>query len=224
MNKHDDVAILDQRPRGRARRSHWRPWLLAGGVLVLAWAALSGQRSAVLRADPAQAAKGPAASELASKFQGSYPTAVAEHGERRYELRAAPAAVQIVPGVRTSVWAYNGQVPGPVLHAHVGERVRVAFKNDLPQPTTIHWHGIRVPNVMDGVPDVTQAPIPPGGSFEYSFVARDPGTFWYHPHLNGSEQLERGLQGVVVVDDDKPPPWSRDVVWVLDDWRTRKPG
>jgi FtsP/CotA-like multicopper oxidase with cupredoxin domain len=101
----------------------------------------------------------------------------------------------------------------------VGERLRVSVTNDLPQPTTIHWHGVRVTNSMDGVPDLTQAPIAPGGSFEYSFIPRDPGTFWYHSHVRSSEQVERGLQGVLIVDDENPAPWSRDVVWVLDDWR-----
>ena len=95
----------------------------------------------------------------------------------------------------------------------------VSLANDLPQPTTMHWHGVRVDNAMDGVPDVTQRAVEPGGAFEYAFAARDPGTFWYHPHFRSNEQVERGLQGVLIVDDDNPPAWSRDVVWVLDDWR-----
>ena len=125
----------------------------------------------------------------------------------------------LAQGGSTGVWAYNGQVPGPVLHVRVGERLRVSLANDLPQPTTIHWHGVRVDNAMDGVPDVTQRAVEPGGTFEYAFAARDPGTFWYHPHFRSNEQVERGLQGVLIVDDDNPPAWSRDVVWVLDDWR-----
>lgn len=137
--------------------------------------------------------------------------------ERTIELRAAPAEIEQA-GRTLAVWAYDGTVPGPILRVRLGERVRVRFRNDLPQPTTLHWHGVRVPNAMDGVPGVTQPPIPPGGSFVYDFVPKDAGTFWFHPHVRGSEQVERGLYGVLVVDEAEPLPWSRDVVWVLDDW------
>lgn len=118
----------------------------------------------------------------------------------------------------TQVWAYNGQVPGPEIRVRLGETVRVRFTNHLPQATTIHWHGVRVPNDMDGVPTATRPPIEPGGSFVYEFTPKDAGTFWYHPHHRSSEQVERGLYGVLVVEDPKPPPYQRDVVWVLDDW------
>ncbi len=139
---------------------------------------------------------------------------------RRYSLEAAPSDVALVAGRdKTRVWAYNGQVPGPVLRVRQGETLRVDLTNHLPQPTTIHWHGVRVPNAMDGVPGVTQPAVPPGGSFRYEFTPKDVGTFWFHPHVRGSEQVERGLYGVLVVEDAEPPPWSQDVVWVLDDWR-----
>jgi FtsP/CotA-like multicopper oxidase with cupredoxin domain len=104
------------------------------------------------------------------------------------------------------------------LHATVGERMRVRFTNRLPEDTTVHWHGVRVPNAMDGVPGLTQAPIRPGESFVYEFVPKDAGTFWFHPHLRSPEQIERGLFGVLVVDEQDPPPYDQDVVWVLDDW------
>lgn len=157
---------------------------------------------------------------LATKeFRGAYPDDVRQTGgTREYELTAAPTTLPMFDGRPLAVWAYNGQVPGPILHATVGERVRVQFTNHLPVPTTVHWHGVRVPNPMDGVPGITQAPVAPGETFVYEFVPKDAGTFWFHPHLRSSEQIERGLFGVLIVDDPKPLPWSRDIVWVLDDW------
>ena len=140
-------------------------------------------------------------------------------GTREFELRAAPATTPLFDGRLLDVWAYNGQVPGPILRVRLGEEVVVRLQNDLPQPTTIHWHGVRVPNAMDGVPGVTQDAIPPGGSFTYRFVPKDAGTFWFHPHVRGAEQVERGLYGVLVVDDAESLPYDRDEVWVLDDWR-----
>jgi FtsP/CotA-like multicopper oxidase with cupredoxin domain len=119
----------------------------------------------------------------------------------------------------TEVLAYDGSVPGPVFRLRRGERFDLAFDNRMDRPTTVHWHGMRVPNDMDGVPVLTQPPVPPGGSFRYAFTARNPGTYWYHPHFQSAEQLDRGLQGIVIVEDDDPPPVDRDLLWVLDDWR-----
>lgn len=143
---------------------------------------------------------------------------------REVELRAAPGTTQQFDGRLLKVWAYNGQVPGPILRVRLGEEVVVHLTNDLPQPTTIHWHGVRVPNAMDGVPGVTQDPVPPGGTFTYRFVPKDAGTFWFHPHVRGAEQVERGLYGVLVVDDEATLPYTRDEVWVLDDWRLGRDG
>lgn len=138
-----------------------------------------------------------------------------------YRLVAAPSRVRLVPEPHpeTEAWAYDGMVPGPTLRARRGTRLRVAVENRLPQPTTVHWHGLRVPNAMDGVPHVTQAPIEPGATFVYKFDLPDVGTFWYHPHAQSSEQLGRGLKGALIVDELEPPAVDRDIVWVLDDWR-----
>lgn len=135
-----------------------------------------------------------------------------------FDLVAAPTELRLVDGHAIRVWAYNGQVPGPTLKVRLGDTVRVRVTNRLPQETTVHWHGVRVPNGMDGVPNLTQPPIPPGGSFVYEFTPKDAGTFWFHPHVRSSEQVERGLYGVLIVEDDPPPPFSRDIVWVIDDW------
>ncbi len=136
---------------------------------------------------------------------------------REFELIAAPASLALAGAQPLNVWAYNGQVPGPTLRIRLGDTLRVRFTNRLPQATTIHWHGVRVPNEMDGVPWVTQPPVEPGGTFTYEFTPKDAGTFWFHPHLRSSEQVERGLFGALIVEDRAPPPFSRDELWVLDD-------
>lgn len=122
----------------------------------------------------------------------------------------------------TRVWAFNGEMPGPVLRVRQGERLRVEVENRLKQSTSMHWHGIRLENAMDGVPGLTQKPIPPGGRFTYDFVAPDAGTYWYHPHLGSAEQLGRGLAGALIVEEAEPlPPGSfdRDITWLLADYR-----
>lgn len=158
-------------------------------------------------------------SALTREFAGSYPAEVAPSGVvREFNITAAPAVVPLFNGRHVNVWAYNGQVPGPTLRIRLGETLRVVFTNKLPQSSTIHWHGVRLPNNMDGVPGVTQPPVKPGESFTYEFTPKDAGTFWFHPHIRASEQVERGLFGVLIVEDAKPPPYSKDIVWVLDDW------
>jgi FtsP/CotA-like multicopper oxidase with cupredoxin domain len=158
-------------------------------------------------------------SALLREFEGSYPVEARPNGTvRAFEITAAEAELPLLDGGRLKVWAYNGQVPGPTLRVRLGDTVRVQFHNRLPQPSTIHWHGVRVPNGMDGVPHLTQPPVEPGGSFSYEFVPKDAGTFWFHPHVRSSEQVERGLYGVLVVEDVAPAPYAQDVVWVLDDW------
>lgn len=140
-----------------------------------------------------------------------------------YQLTPRPAAWPIIgaPQPETNVWAYNGLLPGPLLRVRQGERLTVQLRNGLgaDQPTTIHWHGIRLPNAMDGVPGLTQEPVRPGESFTYEFVCPDAGTFWYHPHWGSPEQLGRGLYGALIVDEATPPEVNRDVLWVLDDMR-----
>lgn len=159
------------------------------------------------------------------EFDGAYPTEASPSGVvREFALTAAPSVVPLFDGRPLEVWAYNGQVPGPTLRIRLGETLRVKFTNRLAHPTTVHWHGVRVPNGMDGVPGVTQPPVRPGETFVYEFTPKDAGTFWFHPHLRASEQVERGLFGVLIVEDAKPLPYSREMVWVLDDWLLGKDG
>jgi len=131
-------------------------------------------------------------------------------------LEAKIADVELAPGRRVSMWTYNGMLPGPRIEARIGDTVRIRFKNSLPEATTIHWHGVRVPAAMDGVP-ATQSPIAAGGEFTYEFVVPDAGTFWYHPHVRSDEQVERGLYGAFVVRGDDEPVTTTDRVVVLDD-------
>jgi FtsP/CotA-like multicopper oxidase with cupredoxin domain len=139
----------------------------------------------------------------------------------QYRLVAEASRVNITGAQYpdTAVWAYGGAIPGPALRLRQGERLRVELENRLPQATTIHWHGVRVPNAMDGVPHLTQAPIEPGARFAYEFDAVDAGTFWYHPHERSFEQVARGLSGALIVEEREPIAVDRDVTWVLGDWR-----
>lgn len=132
-------------------------------------------------------------------------------------LTAAAVDWEVSPGVRVPAWAYNGTVPGPLLRFHEGDRVRVTLVNNLPEPTTIHWHGVPVPNGMDGVPGVSAPVVQPGSSFRYEFDAPAPGTYWYHPHANSAAQIARGLYGLLVVDPPAgaPAAWDREVSLVI---------
>ncbi|MGH6661906.1 MAG: multicopper oxidase family protein, partial [Rhodospirillales bacterium] len=134
---------------------------------------------------------------------------------------AKPGETRLVGEGRppTAVWSYNGAVPGPEIRVRQGERLRVAVENRLAEETTVHWHGLRVPNAMDGVPHLTQKPIAPGETFVYEFDVPDAGTYWYHPHQRSFEQVGRGLYGPLIVEERNPPRVDRDVTWVLDDWR-----
>ncbi|HET7399396.1 MAG TPA: multicopper oxidase family protein [Intrasporangium sp.] len=139
-------------------------------------------------------------------------------GQRVVSARLAPKATTVDIGGRSvQTWAYGENVPGPLLRARAGDLLRVTVDNALPAQTSVHWHGLALRNDMDGVPGITQEPIRAGGTFQYEFTAPHPGTYFYHPH--SGVQLDRGLYGVLVVDD--PSETGRyDAEWVvvLDDW------
>ena len=111
------------------------------------------------------------------------------------------ADVAIAPGQRVTAWTYNGGLPGPLIRLQVGDRFIAHFKNELPQPTTIHWHGVRVPIEMDGVPDISQPEVVTGSTFTYDFIVPDAGLFWYHPHVMSAAQVGYGLYGAMLVED-----------------------
>src|SRR5207244_1625636 len=154
---------------------------------------------------------------------GSRPReSVAAGAPRTIRLEAREVKWELAPGKTIKAMAYNGEVPVPAIRAREGERLRVVLKNSLAEPTTIHWHGVDVPNPMDGVPGVTQAAVQPGDTFTYEFEARPAGTRWYHTHFDEHRQMELGLAAPLIIDPtgQEPLSYDRDVTLVLDDWAT----
>src|SRR5690242_2238436 len=145
----------------------------------------------------------------------------AEPATKDYRIAAKSATANLTGDgyPDTAVWAYDGTVPGPELRVRQGEPVRITVVNKLDEDTTVHWHGIRLPNAMDGVPGLTQKPIRPGESFVYQFTPPDAGTFWYHPHADTLQQLGHGLAGPLIVEEREPIAVDRDLLWFIEDWR-----
>ena len=158
--------------------------------------------------------------------QGSTPLkGTMRDGVLEFTLDARPVWWRIYGKQRLAAYAYNGIVPGPQIRVRNGQRVRIHFKNDLPVETTIHWHGIGVPNSQDGVPGVTQLAIKPGKSYTYEFTARpagDPtggGTFLYHTHVDEDRQMPAGLYGSFIIDPPKPvAKYAVDETLVFSEW------
>ncbi|TNE90290.1 MAG: multicopper oxidase family protein [Rhodobacteraceae bacterium] len=136
-------------------------------------------------------------------------------------LTARPGMAQLAPGdyPETEIWGFDGQAPGPVLRARQGDRFERRLVNELQVPTSVHWHGIRIDNAMDGVAGLTQDPVAPGNTFDYAFDLPDAGTYWYHAHTQSYEQVARGLYGALIVEEPEAPDVDRDEVLVMDDWR-----
>ncbi len=136
---------------------------------------------------------------------------------KAFEL-SAEQVVQTVEGKKFAGYAYNGQFPGPLIKVKQDSKIKVLFKNNLPEPTTVHWHGLRLENRFDGVPEVTQKEVKPGESFEYELMFPDAGLFWYHPHVREDRQQEFGLYGTILVEPKgKILEEMREEVLVLDD-------
>ncbi|MBI4336324.1 MAG: multicopper oxidase domain-containing protein, partial [Chloroflexi bacterium] len=137
-----------------------------------------------------------------------------------YELVVKQAPWELLPGVTAKAITYNGTVPGPTIRVTEGDTLRVNVKNELDQDTSIHWHGLHVPNAMDGVAGVTQAPIKPGQAFTYEFVASHAGTFMYHPHVNSVEQIDKGLYGFLIIQPQQQdrPTFDKEFLMMLNAW------
>lgn len=140
-------------------------------------------------------------------------------GVKEFHLVAEPVVREMAPGFKAHLWGYNGQSPGPTIEVVEGDRVRIFVTNRLPERTSVHWHGQRLPNGMDGVSGLTQPAIPPGKTFVYEFVARRPGTFMYHPHADEMTQMAMGMMGFWVTHPKgRHPaiaPVDRDYVFLL---------
>jgi len=131
-----------------------------------------------------------------------------------FELRAEERELQVAPGFRSKVWGFNGQVPGPLLHVREGDEVKVEFVNLSSMEHTIHWHGMHQIGSWqsDGVPNITQQAVPPGGSYLYHFIATRPGTLWYHCHVNVPEHVGlRGMWGPLIVEPREPTALEKEV-------------
>lgn len=127
-----------------------------------------------------------------------------ESGVKIFELTTKAVQWNILDDVTVTAYTYNGTVPGPLIRVTEGDQIRIIVKNDLPDPTTIHWHGVEVPNAMDGVPGVTQDPIQPGETFTYEFIAKPAGSFMYHSHYEGDVQVGAGLYAPFIIDPKEP--------------------
>lgn len=162
----------------------------------------------------------------ATESRGGQPLAhTVDNGVWLFTLDAKPVRWEILPGTRVTAWTYNGVLPGPEIRVPYGQRVRIVVKNDLPEGTTVHWHGIDVPNAMDGVPGVTQEPIKPGASFIYEFTAvpaggdSSGGTFLYHTHgPQEDRQFGLGLSGAFVIEPKQPQAYDVEKTVMIQEW------
>jgi FtsP/CotA-like multicopper oxidase with cupredoxin domain len=203
--------------------------LVAGFALLAAWLlAACGENGGSLAGDDAEAAGTsplPPAASVEQPEGWADDLALTEAQDFNPDpdiveinLESQVSEIEILPGLKTPAWTYGGTVPGPLIRAKVGDRVIIHFKNSLPESTSIHWHGLRVPNGMDGVPGVTQPPVEAGGEFRYEFTVRDAGTYWYHPHINSAAQVGWGMYGAFVVEDPNDlEAFGDDLVMVLSD-------
>jgi FtsP/CotA-like multicopper oxidase with cupredoxin domain len=135
-----------------------------------------------------------------------------------YQLTASKFNREVSNEKTIKAWGFNNSIPGPVLRAEKGETLVIRVKNDLHEPTVVHWHGIRLPSSMDGTHD-TQNPIHPGEEFEYKFIVPDAGTFWYHSHQNETEQMERGMYGALIIEDETDPVTDAERIFMIDDMK-----
>lgn len=134
-----------------------------------------------------------------------------------FNLVAKEARHQLNEEVSLDAWTFNGSVPGAQIRVKEGEKIKINLKNELPDPVSIHWHGIPLPNEMDGIPGVTQNAVKPGESFTYEFVATHPGTYMYHTHQDGVNQIDKGLYGSFIVEPDNKS-YNKDFTIMLDEW------
>jgi len=147
-----------------------------------------------------------------------------EEGCKTFHLIAEPVMREFAPGFRVNCWGYNGQTPGPTIEAVEGDRVRIYLENRLPEPTSMHWHGVLLPNGMDGVVGLNQRPIEPGETFKYEFVVRQHGTQMYHPHFDEMVQQSMGTMGFLIFHPKRPQRQiDRDFAIFLNEWFI-KPG
>jgi FtsP/CotA-like multicopper oxidase with cupredoxin domain len=140
-------------------------------------------------------------------------------GVKVFHLVAEAFLHEIAPGLVVECWGYNGSTPGPTIEVTEGDRCRFYVTNRLPAPTSVHWHGVQMPNGMDGVSGLTQPPIPPGATFAYEFTFKRAGTFMYHPHYDEMTQIALGMTGMIAVHPRGPRARVRDYALMLHEWQ-----
>ena len=200
------------------------PWTPAGVAIALALAGVGATFAAFRAVRPRSKSDRTSLDATASHMEAFEAAQPAPGGSViRVALDARETEWEFTRGVKTRAWAYNGQVPGPVLEGNVGDVLEVKFTNQLPEPSTIHWHGLRLPAPMDGTEHV-QPSVKPGETFTYRFLLRDAGTFWYHPHFHETTQLEMGLYGALIVRGPDEPRLDAERVLVLDDLKLDRNG
>lgn len=195
--------------RGREQRLAWITRLTRTGAVALAALAVAALGLA-------------AAGRHHAGPEALHAPAAAAAGIREFTLTAQEVDWEIFPGTTVKAWTYNGTMPGPEIRVAEGDLVRVTLKNALDVPTALHFHGIDLPNAMDGVPGLTQDAVPPGGTFVYEFNATNPGTRWYHSHQDAEVQGHLGLYGPMIVEPKAPPAgapvYEREFTYLLSEW------
>jgi FtsP/CotA-like multicopper oxidase with cupredoxin domain len=200
--------------RGLTRRE-----LLAAGSVGGALLSLGGGAAAGVTGAGARFARGRAGGGVMTPNNATLPVRDVD-GVKVMHLIAEPVRHEIAPGLVVEAWGYNGHCPGPTIEMTEGDRVRIYVTNRLPEPTSVHWHGVLVPNGMDGVSGLTQAAIKPGETFRYEFDVRQHGTHMYHPHFDEMTQMAMGMMGMLVIhprDAEAAPP-DRDFAIILSEW------
>jgi len=144
-------------------------------------------------------------------------------GVKEFHLVAEEIEHEFAPGCKAKCWGYNGSTPGPTIEAVEGDRVRLLVTNKLPEPTTVHWHGILLPSGMDGIGGLSQPDIQPGETYAYEFTLRQHGTHMYHPHADEMTQMALGMMGLFIVhpadhSGEHGPPVDRDYAILLHNW------
>jgi FtsP/CotA-like multicopper oxidase with cupredoxin domain len=190
---------------------------VAAGVALMVRASASNAAEA---AAPGRGAAGPLGQGVVTPNGTSLPWRVVD-GVKVGHLIAGAVDHEFAPGLRAECWGYNGSTPGPTIEAVEGERLRLYVTNRLPEPTSVHWHGLIVPNGMDGVAGLNQRAIGVGETFVYEFTVRHPGTYMYHPHFDEMTQIALGMAGMFVVHPRRPigPSVDRDFVLMTHEWR-----
>jgi FtsP/CotA-like multicopper oxidase with cupredoxin domain len=191
----------------------------------------AGSSAQAATADTTPSMSAPAHGTEATTARGAQRAVVTPHvgslphrvvgGVKVFHLIAAPVEHEFAPGLRAQCWGYNGSTPGPTIEANEGDRVRIYVTNRLPEPTSVHWHGVVVPNGMDGVAGLTQRAIRVGETFVYEFTLRAPGTCMYHPHFDEMTQMGLGMMGMFIIHPRTPrgPHIDRDFALMTHEWR-----